>query len=910
MKIKFFKSKLFKIFSLALPITSIAIAPALLLSNNANKNTSIEKTDNNVDVKGINDKLIFNNNYYSSLEEAANDTLIKNKNIRDQFMLGDMQDAIFDTQTKRLDESKMRIYDPSRISKVYTTASGKYTESYEDAKKSYVNKGLLKIEYDDLNGKKFKTESEALESLRKHTKGIPIPYYEVKDENGNDVKINPLNKTDIDFFKKIAINSILKSSNDDFKLELFVKDINGNLVRNGTNSKELYKENDAYNGTKRLIFNAFNEFLNSKRNQIFKKVNVELKVKFKGFGKLNDRWGYSFKLNNKLSSELTLNKFNGNPLSLHDIVSKNEDDANSIYAFLKRGTLNKSSNSVKEKRTNDILNKRIANEFFGVNVYGNIFDILFTGNDTGDRGGVDNELLSKGTANPVNGIDIGSTRFDISLSFDKNFLSNDNIKNIIYSDSTVNEFRNILFDSLTNNKDNSKFNIDVLKKITNSELKIMLKNFFDSYIYNDSSNADFFGNKVIKYFNENYRRNVHNSVYKELEDQRKKLGDFGKSITDNFISNINGSVSEQSLKDMANKILGTSVKDNLIHYDKSNSEFIISYKGTPVFSMNDYYSIKNGNGNTKGSFFEENYLNISKDSLLNVDLDSWSNISSKFIKKYDNDGNVFLEYNDKYGTNKNNLIFNNLNNHSTSNLIKKEDVVNLYDTFNQTKSNFELDLSSKSNIDSSLSDSGLTSFNGVALALYSYAKRLDDIGYDEVEKNPLNYENLIKDFSEEVLFLKDDKNQFLPIHYAEFLGTSFSINSPLSTNAVSIYKTKSERDKMLQQNKFLRPAKVVVIYDLDGNVVNSDFKIDGSDYGDGSYNDEETVLNNALNTVIVSQSKDMVFYREDDGTKKRYKNQVNQVFELSLENKKYYYPSFNDAKNELITYIKNNCIFI
>ena len=187
---------------------------------------------------------------------------------------------------------------------------------------------------------------------------------------------------------------------------------------------------------------------------------------------------------------------------------------------------------------------------------------------------------------------------------------------------------------------------------------------------------------------------------------------------------------------------------------------------------------------------------------------------------------------------------------------------------------------------------------------------MENIGTQEIVKNPDRFKNLITNFNDDVLVLRDNTDQWLTLNYAEFLGTGDSINSPLSNGVVKTYETNQERQNMLNQNKNLKPAKVIAIYDLDGKIVNSDFRLDNSEFGDGSYDDRQTVINNALNTVIVNQTPDLVFYKENNGKNTLVKNEVNEVYELTLNNKNYYYPTFSDAKNELISYIKNNCVYI
>lgn len=245
--------KLLGWFSLILPVTATAVAVPLSISHTTKQEATTNKTSNSTTLNSDNKKIIYDGKYYSSVDQAADDVLANSKIIQDKFMIGDLQDAIFDTQTKRLDESKLKDYDISRLSKVYQTASGKYTSSYEDAKQSFVNNALVTEAYDDLNGNIFYNENDALNSLRSHTQGVPVPYYTVTTPDGVDVKINPLNQYDINKFKNIAASWVANQTlgGNNFKLELYLKDQNGNYVKrnldstnSNNNTDSLYKNND------------------------------------------------------------------------------------------------------------------------------------------------------------------------------------------------------------------------------------------------------------------------------------------------------------------------------------------------------------------------------------------------------------------------------------------------------------------------------------------------------------------------------------------------------------------------------------------------------------------------------------------------------------------------------------------
>ncbi|MDE5553488.1 MAG: hypothetical protein K2I67_02970, partial [Malacoplasma sp.] len=477
MKLK--NKKLLGWFSLLLPIVATSVAvPLSITTNQSELNSNKNVSSTNLD-SSESKKIIYNGKYYSSVEDAANDVLANSKSIQDKFMIGDLQDAIFDTQTKRLDESKLKDYDISKLSKVYQTASGKYVDNYQEAKNSYVNNALVTEAYDDLNGNIFHNENDALNSLRSHTKGVPVPYYEVEDSNNNKVKINPLNKDDIDKFKEIAAAQILNPTNDKFKLDLYLKDENGNFVKHNDQNSEIYQSDENAKNVMDAIKDEFwNAFTEEFRN-VLPEVPVTLNIGFQKFPGDHPKWGYLFGFNGRTSSTINLTQNNGKKLTLGDIINSKNSQKNTIYAFLDRGTLEKSSGSVRTKvntRPFTLLQK-IASEFYDVNVYGNKFSIFFTGDDIGGSPGIDFELLKRGTEGTStdgdSGYNIGSTRFSLSLNINQEDLNN-LIDKFANDENRINELKEKFKNKLLKNYPNF-FKISIINKISNEDLKKFLK---------------------------------------------------------------------------------------------------------------------------------------------------------------------------------------------------------------------------------------------------------------------------------------------------------------------------------------------------------------------------------------------------------------------------------------------------
>ena len=116
------------------------------------KEYQIDSSKNSVS-SNANVKFLYNNKYYDSIDDISNELLVNNKLISNNLYYGDINDAIFDQEFKRLDINKLRKYDPNRISSAYITSTGGYESDFEKAKRSFVNQGLVRYFYLDNEGK-------------------------------------------------------------------------------------------------------------------------------------------------------------------------------------------------------------------------------------------------------------------------------------------------------------------------------------------------------------------------------------------------------------------------------------------------------------------------------------------------------------------------------------------------------------------------------------------------------------------------------------------------------------------------------------------------------------------------------------------------------------------------------------
>lgn len=262
----------------------------------------------------------------------------------------------------------------------------------------------------------------------------------------------------------------------------------------------------------------------------------------------------------------------------------------------------------------------------------------------------------------------------------------------------------------------------------------------------------------------------------------------------------------------------------------------------------------------------------------------------------DYQGNIFINGVNSFvkGSRKEIFSVDKYNNFSLKNFSKKYE--NLF------SNNTSLLLKDRLNQDSSsLNPIARKSNLGIVLSLYEYEKRMSTL-----ERNNLSKKSEIINDDNNLLILRQKGGDLIPVNVGQIVNEPNAINLPLyNSTEVKVATTNKEVEDLLKQNAILEPAKVVVIYDLDGNVVSSDFVIDGS-YGDGNYDNKDTVIDNALNTFILNQNTELVYYQKNDGTSEKIKNSINQIYTLNLNGNLYYYPSFNDARNQLKNYIETN----
>ena len=93
----------------------------------------------------------------------------------------------------------------------------------------------------------------------------------------------------------------------------------------------------------------------------------------------------------------------------------------------------------------------------------------------------------------------------------------------------------------------------------------------------------------------------------------------------------------------------------------------------------------------------------------------------------------------------------------------------------------------------------------------------------------------------------------------------------------------------IEANTSIEPAKVIVIYDLSGNIINPGIEINDDlimqTTSDAMYDSERTILDNIYRTLIIKKDSNKIFYKNEDDTYTLLDYQTNFIYQL-YSNKK------------------------
>lgn len=263
--------KIFKLITLSsvgliVPATTVG----LVVATNNNKSDKIEETEMIIQKGYFFDDMHFNN-YEEILHYLINE---KGMSIEEETVIGDVRNNYVDINNGTLNKSQLHDYISANVEFAWKKANGELTRNYEEAKATYFNPGLVNIRYTDGFGGAYFSEQEAKES---RDRNIVLPYqgyYElpylgsnytpidftkldlnnVSPVHSSLVKINPLNKQDIDFlmesvknnFEKLIARNIV-SPFDDFPYDIeYDEDSNGKVSETKTENFSFDNHKDQF----------------------------------------------------------------------------------------------------------------------------------------------------------------------------------------------------------------------------------------------------------------------------------------------------------------------------------------------------------------------------------------------------------------------------------------------------------------------------------------------------------------------------------------------------------------------------------------------------------------------------------------------------------------------------------------
>lgn len=190
-------------------INSLTTSPSF----NSQSNTLLQNNSNSS-----------NKTTFNSIEEAIID--YEKKYVSTGKYIGDIykeSSASYNYRKIYLNKNEVQNYDPSKIQPTYKTSYGIHTDDIDISKKSFIEQPI--VAYKDKMGNIHYTEKDANNSNVKNTIFNSTAFYEINDySKSNDmpkkVKINPLNTSDLNELKNIAISNIGKL-NSNFSISYF-----------------------------------------------------------------------------------------------------------------------------------------------------------------------------------------------------------------------------------------------------------------------------------------------------------------------------------------------------------------------------------------------------------------------------------------------------------------------------------------------------------------------------------------------------------------------------------------------------------------------------------------------------------------------------------------------------------------
>ncbi len=896
----------------------VALTSVSIINNKESSNISLASED------GGDYKYLYGGKYYDSYDDIV-DGVLNNSNsiINKNLYYGNINDSIFDQESKRINIANMRLFDPSnpdRISEAWINALGQHTISFDDAKRSYINEGLIQYKYIDMEGNLFSSYSEADNSNKKGVKFDEIAFYEIQNAEGETIRINPLNKNDVEFFKELAINEILYKNNSNFSYKL-LKPRDKSKILSDDGSTEFVEDtsgllNLTISNDDGGLISMLNDILTRAIQNYLQNLRVDVRINLLNKNShLSNNYYVELSGDNtdkneriKITSSLT-GAGNSYTKDKRDLIIKNVrlKDLSIFEPFLVRDLFYKTDWQSNEK----IKIRTWSQKYQGRNrareaeiSLRNLWDdnsndemkfkILCYGSGDSGYAGNDNDIMQDGTNHWL-----GYPQLYFSVQ-----VLADSLKN--RERNELGDFVNCVLNEVTGSVDSNQqledsikeiltsfINADVMNKLirqvtvenNGSDIKKIFDNIFNAYSKPDKAN-----NNILKYFKDETFSLFSNKKNSDIL-LGQRIWDFGNLVNCNNdlnnVTNISKDIITSIVKLFESERICIFYKDSPIFFFEPKSDFI----------SDNYLSFDNGE--TILENIVKNKESLVLENIINVSNSIW-NVRSENTSNYDIESE----------NNKRIIIYQTYSSNKISSFVKIEnnrEIINI-DTDQQYKPNSWTN-SSGQNYKQKLED-------GINGAFYCYNQNvinLDNSSYQKYkEKSKINIDDIL------VLRDVDIENEIFEnteAVYAKFLKLgSYSpnnFNPAFSDNESKVPDTRivlNERDEATLRNNStkIKPSKIVLVYDITGKVVNPGINADGiaDTSNDALYDSERNILDNLYRTTIVKKDPKMIYYENDDGTHTLIENSINWIYNLVWENKINYFVSYNDAKNYLREQIK------
>lgn len=811
-----------------------------------------------------NKSISFDGKDYNSADEAINDVL---RNVQSKEYLGDVSSAISSSNHNAIDVSRLIEKNDttmSKISKAYKTLSGSYTSNYRTAQESYVKDPTFS--YLDYNGNEFDSELDATNSIKSDVNSYSneVAYYNVNDYSKTDsngqpttVKINPLNATDVDALKELAIkNSTISNSGfsiNRYKSNSTSKTYGANNYVGETNAEIDSRVDNLEKGVTDIIKKSL--WLNTKLSVTPDKKIVKLVKRTMGYG----TWSDSAK---NVSMNWTVSGNDSSVGSSYDDIVKDSQYLTSNDYLIKK--FNKQYQTISWQLGNWA---PFANLQSKSSIFGQKYSITL---DNGKKIFNDYNYYLRNTKKQADFLGAGALvngYFDLSwnqdglskkLDSDSNFKA-EMTKKAEQVKSDVTTYLKLEFQKIGSIDDATS---QAIEKYAEVAKNLVLSNVVGS-------------------------TNISVANVKSTDQVAARLD----SLNDVLLTKLNTTPTGSKTTDSSSftNLLTSFLKQNLQtnEANESNNDVIytIDYNGVPLFWIQkEAYNSIIGNEDFLveplkaiekyfNSQLSTNYSEFSK--LLAINLKNISNslsVTNGSFSSFTTDGINNYNSNKKVSSIK-------LSSDNVSNLdAKKVDESCLTSNGIQTT---ELDKSLNIKEDDTVGN--LNSSYGTFQAIYDYNKSLDKYSKlanvsetlkSEVKTNAITDPNNIV-----VLYSKDKTPE--QIRYGQYLNYGYKFNANLANGDNKVYNSFEKIKSDFTLNNLGSPKKLVTFSDYDGNVLVKEV----IDKVGGTYDTAiQQARENAINKVKLPATSDYVYYTNDDDSKTLVKNESTKLYVVSWSN--------------------------